>query len=47
MANKSFNPVKKFVSAEYSKTNGDSGSAGDVTPKRHLLYQEEQLLQML
>ena len=34
MANKSFNPVKKFVSAEYSKTNGDSGAAGTVTPKK-------------
>jgi len=34
MANKSYNPVKKFVSAEYSKTNGDSGSAGNVTPKK-------------
>tara|TARA_Y100001972_G_C7615279_1_gene308496 strand:- start:11 stop:412 length:402 start_codon:yes stop_codon:yes gene_type:complete len=34
MANKSFNPVKRFVSAEYSKTNGDSGAAGDVTPKK-------------
>jgi hypothetical protein len=44
MANKSSNPVKKFVSAEYSITNGDSGAAGSVTPKKTSFVPENAIM---